>query len=113
MAYAYGKSKSAHLDALRIRKQIEEAEIEKAERELAELQEVELELARLQRRRERVSEGLREARKRTTTTRVALRLPPPIHGGREGLEAAAREAAEHEYKSGVMARTPRNRRKAS
>lgn len=83
--------KRAHLDAIRIRQQIAAAEVEKAERELAEIQAAELELARLQRRKERVAQSLKDARERTTTARKHLALPPVIHGGREGLEAAAEE----------------------
>jgi uncharacterized protein involved in exopolysaccharide biosynthesis len=85
--------KRAHLDALRIQQQIAAAEVAKAEAELAAIQEAEIELARLQRRKERAAEGLKAARERTMTARVQLALPPVIHGGREGLEAAAREAA--------------------
>ena len=83
----------AHLDALRIRQQIAAAEVERAERELAELSDVEQDLHRLKRRKELVTMQLQQARERTTTARGQLALPPVVHGGREGLEAAAREAA--------------------
>lgn len=84
----------AHLDALRIQQQIAAAEVEQTERELAEIQAAEQELARLQRRRERAEQGLKQAQARQDATRIQLTLPVPIHGGREGLEAAVREAAE-------------------
>lgn len=86
-------AKRAHLDALRIRQQIAAAEVERAERELAEISDVEQDLHRLRRRKELVNIQLQQARERTTTARVQIALPPIIHGGREGLEAAAREAA--------------------
>jgi uncharacterized protein involved in exopolysaccharide biosynthesis len=86
----------AHLDALKVRQQIAAAEIERAEKELAELNEAEHELARLQRRKEAVTRALAEARERTATARRALTLPPPIHGGPEGLQAAAAEAAQYD-----------------
>jgi len=86
-------TKRAHLDALRIQQQIAAAEVEKAEKELAAIQEAERELARLQRRKEIAAQELRKAHERTTTARQQLALPTPIYGGREGLEAAAREVA--------------------
>lgn len=97
----------ATLDALRIQQQIAAAELEKIEAEVAELRAAELELARLQRRKENAAAELRATIDRTQTVRTQIKLGPPIHGGREGLEAAAREAAEHEYKTGIMARKPR------
>lgn len=86
-------TKRAHLDALRIRQQIAAAEVAKAERELAELREVEHDLARLERRKEIIAAELQRTRERTTTARQQLALPAPIYGGKEGLEAAAREVA--------------------
>lgn len=85
--------KRAHLESLRIRQQIAAAEVAKAEKELAELREVEHDLARLERRKEIVAQELKRTRERTTTQRQQLALPAPIYGGREGLEAAAREVA--------------------
>lgn len=97
----------AHLEALRIQQQIAAAELEKIEAEVAEIRAAELELSRLQRRKEIAANELRATINRTQTVRTQIKLGPPIHGGREGLEAAAREAAEHEYKTGIMARKPR------
>lgn len=102
-------SKRAHIDALRIRQQIAAAEAEKVEAELNALLDVERELVRLQRRRENATQALREAQIRTSSARVQLALPPIIHGGREGLEAAAREAAQHE-KRRVASGLPRRRK---
>jgi len=92
MTYTHN-TKRAHLDALRISQQIAAAELERAERELADLCDVEQDLHRLKRRKELVTMQLQQARERTTTARGQLALPPIVHGGREGLEAAAREAA--------------------
>lgn len=87
-----------HLDALRIQRQISAAEVEKAEKELAQLAEIELDLARLQRRKENIAMQLRQARERTTTKHQHLALPPPIHGGREGLAAAVAESKSYARK---------------
>lgn len=103
----------AHLEALRIQQQIAAAELEKLEREVAEIRAAEQELARLQRRKEQAAQELRATINRTQTVRTQIKLGPPIHGGPEGLKAAAREAAEHEYKTGIMARKPRQRRAAA
>lgn len=84
----------ANLEALRIRQQIAAAEVERAEKELADIQAAELELARLQRRRENVTQSLKDARQRTQTLKVQAALPPVIHGGREGLERAADEVTQ-------------------
>lgn len=86
-------TKRAHLDALRIRQQIAAAEVEKAEKELAAIRDIEMDLARLQRRKETIARELAGARERTTIARQQLALPAPVYGGREGLEAAAREVA--------------------
>ena len=104
-------SSRANLEALRIRQQIAAAEVERAEKELAEIQAAEIELARLQRRKEQVTQSLRDARERTRTARVQLALPPVIHGGREGLERAAREAKEHERRR-IAQGLPRRRKVA-
>ena len=93
----------ANLDALRVRQQIAAAELERAEKELAEIQEAELELARTQRRKEQVNQSLTAARERAQTIRVQLALPPVIHGGREGLERAAKEASGWWTKKKAMA----------
>jgi len=98
MAYIRNGNRAA-VEALRVRQQIEAAEVERAEKELAEIQAVELELERIRRRREQVSQGLRQARQRTENTRAQLRMPKPVYGGREGLEAAAQECAAHKYKA--------------
>lgn len=105
--------KRAHLDALRIQQQIAAAELAKAEAELAELRAAELELARLKRRKELTTNELRATIERTQTVRTQIKLGPPIHGGPEGLKAAAREAAEHEYKTGIMARKPKRKKAAA
>lgn len=93
----------AHTDALRIRKQIAAAEVEKQERELLELRELENELIRLQRRKALVAKELAETRARTTTTRRQLALPPPVYGGKVGLLAAAEEVKRHARRKKEMA----------
>jgi hypothetical protein len=93
MTYVHN-GKRANLDALRIRQQIAAAEVEAAERELAAILDAEMELARLQRRKEQVALSLQQARERTTTARVQLALPPVIHGGPDGLKAAAEEVTQ-------------------
>lgn len=85
----------AHTDALRIRRQIAAAEVEKQEQELLELRELEQELARLQRRKALIAKELVDTRARTTTTRRQLALPMPVYGGKVGLLAAAQEAKRH------------------
>lgn len=82
----------ASLEALRVQKQIADAEIERAERELAEIHNAELELARTRRRQEQINAQLREARERHNKPHRVI-LPPPIHGGRVGLQRATQEAA--------------------
>jgi hypothetical protein len=84
--------KRAHLSSLQIREQIAAAELAKEEAELAAMLEAERKLRQLQQRRLHVAAELQKAQERTTAARVQLALPPVIHGGREGLEAAAREA---------------------
>jgi hypothetical protein len=103
--------KRAHLDALRIQQQIAAAEVEKVERELAAMHEAEMELARLRRRKENAARALRAAIERTTMARTQLALPTPIHGGPEGLEAAAREARDHERRR-IAQGLPRRRKVA-
>lgn len=93
----------AHTDALRIRKQIAAAEVEKQERELLELRELENELIRLQRRKALVAKELAETRARTTTTRRQLALPLPVYGGKVGLLAAAEEVKRHARRKKEMA----------
>lgn len=74
----------------------------KAERELSRTAELESDLRRLSRERHRMINRTRDAQQNSTATIHQMtrrtELPPPIHGGREGLEAAAREAHEHEQR---------------
>lgn len=102
MTYIRGNSR-AHLDALRIRKQIAAAEVEKQERELAEIRDMEHDLARLQRRKEQIGQALNEAREQTTVTRRQLALPLPVYGGRVGLLAATEEAKHYLRRKKEMA----------
>lgn len=102
MTYIRNTSRG-HLDALRIQRQISAAEVEKAERELAALNDIEMDLARLQRRKENIAMQLLQARDRTTTKRQHLALPPPVHGGRDGLERAAQESAAHDKRKRAAA----------
>lgn len=100
-AYTYGKS-SDYLERLKNQKAIAAAELEHEERRLQQIRDAEMELARLNHKRRMVADQIKDALKPATRT-----LPPPIHGGRKGLEEAAKEAAAHEYKTGIMTRKPR------
>lgn len=73
---------------------------DKLERELARAEDAELDLRRLQRERSRTTEKVRDKNASAHATihqiiRQRTELPPPIHGGPEGLKAAANEAYEH------------------
>lgn len=82
----------------------------KLERELTRAEESELDLRRLQRERARTTDRLREKNTAALATihqiiRQQVELPPPVHGGREGLEAATREAAGHDASKHSQRRT--------
>ena len=98
MSYQYGKS-SDYLARLKNQQAIAAAELEHEERRLQAIRDAEMELARINHKRRVVADQIKDA-----LAPAKRRLPPPIHGGRKGLEEAAREAAAHEYKSGIMAR---------
>lgn len=102
MTYIRGNSRTS-LDALRVRRQIAAAEVERQERELAELRDAELDLIRLQRRKEEVARQLAEARERTAIKRRQLALPLPVYGGRVGLLAAAQEVKQYTRRKKEMA----------
>lgn len=102
MTYIHGSSR-ANLDALRIRRQIAAAEVERQERELTEIRDAELDLIRLQRRKEEVARLLAEARERTAIKRRQLALPLPVYGGAVGLLAAAQEIKQHTRRKKEMA----------
>lgn len=70
----------------------------KAERELTRAEEAELDLRRLHRERHRMAEKLRDKKAASAVIvrrmKSPAKLPDPIYGGREGLSAATREAAQ-------------------
>jgi len=90
MAYQHGKS-SDYLARLQHQKQIAAAELEHKERELQAIRDAEMELARLNHKRRVVADQIKDA-----LTPAKRKLPPPIHGGRQGLIEAAREAAAYD-----------------
>ena len=102
MTYIRGNS-SDYLARLKHQKAIAAAELEHKERELQAIRDAEMELARLNHKRRVVADQIKDA-----TAAKPRQLPPPIHGGRKGLEEAAREAAAHEYKTGIMTRKRQN-----
>ena len=102
MSYVRGNS-SDYLERLKHQKAIAAAELEAEERRLQQIRDAEMDLARLNHKRRVVADQIKDATSPTRRT-----LPPPIHGGRKGLEEAAREAAKHEYKTGIMARKRQN-----
>lgn len=76
----------------------------KIEKELRRAEEAELDLQRLHRERSRMGTALRDKKTKAITTiqtilKPRVELPEPMYGGREGLEAAAREAAEHDRRN--------------
>jgi len=95
-------AKKQNLEALRIQQQIAAAAVEKAEKELAEVVEAEREIVRLQRRRIDTERQLIEARNRVELAARKLAQPPIIFGGRDGLEAAARESARYDKRRRIL-----------
>jgi hypothetical protein len=90
MSYIRGKS-SDYLARLQHQKQIAAAELEHEERRLQQIRDAEMELARIEHKRRVVRDQIKDA-----TTPSKRRLPPPIHGGKKGLEEAARESYEYD-----------------
>ena len=101
MVYIRNANKQ-NLEALRIQRQIAAAAVEKAEKELAEVVEAEREIVRLQRRRIDTERQLIEARNRVELAARKLAQPPIIFGGRDGLEAAARESARYDKRRRIL-----------
>lgn len=69
----------------------------KIQKELSRAEEAEIDLQRLHRERSRIGIQLRDKKTKAIATiqaivRNRVELPEPIYGGREGLEAATREA---------------------
>ena len=95
-------TKKQNLEALRIQRQIAAAAVEKAEAELAEVVEAEQEIVRLQRRRVEAARQLQEAKNRVELAARKLAQPPIIFGGRDGLEAAARESARYDKRRRIL-----------
>jgi len=85
-----------NLEALRIQQQIAAAALEKAELELAEIEAQEREIVQLQRRKVETARRIQETRNRVELATRKLAEPPIIFGGRDGLEAAARESARYD-----------------
>jgi len=101
MVYIRNANKQ-NLEALRIQRQIAAAAVEKAEKELAEVVEAEREIVRLQNRRIAAARELQEAKNRVELAARKLAEPPIIFGGRDGLEAAARESARYDKRRRIL-----------
>jgi hypothetical protein len=98
VTYVRGNSRD-YLARLQHQKAIAAAELEAEERRLQAIRGAEMELARINHKRRVVADQIKDA-----LNPAKKQLPPPIHGGRQGLEEATREMRQHEYKTGVMAR---------
>ena len=90
MTYVRGNS-SEYLARLKHQKAIAAAELEHEEHRLQQIRDAEMELARLNHKRRVVADQIKDA---TSPTRKTL--PPPIHGGRQGLLEATKEAKEYD-----------------
>lgn len=88
MAYVRGNS-SDYLARLKHQKAIAAAELEAEERRLQQIRDAEMDIARIEHKRRVVKDQIRDA-----LNPAKRKLPPPIHGGRQGLLEAAREAKE-------------------
>ena len=86
--YIRGNSRD-YLARLQHQKAIAAAELEAEERRLQAIRDAEMELARINHKRRVVADQIKDA-----LTPAKRRLPPPIHGGRQGLLEATREAKE-------------------
>ena len=95
MAYIRNSPKR-NLEALRIQQQIAAAALEKAEAELAEIEAQERAIVQLQARKVETARRIQETRNRVELATRRLAEPPIIFGGRDGLEAAARESARYD-----------------
>jgi hypothetical protein len=90
VTYIRGNS-SDYLARLKHQKAIAAAELEAEERRLQQIRDAEMDLARIEHKRRVVKDQIKEA-----LTPNKRRLPPPIHGGRQGLLEATREAADYD-----------------
>jgi serine phosphatase RsbU (regulator of sigma subunit) len=90
MSYQRGRT-SDYLTRLEHQKQIAQAELEHRQRELEAIRQAEQDLAQLRRKQRLLDQQIQEHHQER-------KLPPPIHGGREGLKEATREAARHDPK---------------
>lgn len=75
----------------------------KIQKELRRAEESDLDLQRLHRERTRLGVAIRDRKVKAMATVQAIirrqELPDPVYGGREGLEAATREAAAHDRRN--------------
>lgn len=85
MSYTRGTG-SDYLARLEAQRRIAQAELEHRERELAAIRQAEQDLARLRHKQRLVDDQIQDARQER-------KLPPPIHGGRQGLKEATQESA--------------------
>jgi len=90
VTYIRGNS-SDYLARLKHQKAIAAAELEHKERELQAIRDAEMELARLNHKRRVVADQIKDA-----TATKPRQLPPPIHGGRQGLLEATKESKEYD-----------------
>ena len=90
MTYVHGKSRE-YLARLEHQRKIAEAELEAEERRLQQIRDAEMVLARIEHKRRVVKDQIKDA-----LAPNARRLPPPIHGGRQGLLEAAEESARYD-----------------
>jgi hypothetical protein len=92
MGYVRGNSRE-YLARLQHQKAIAAAELEAEERRLQAIRDAEMDLARINHKRRVVADQIKDA-----TAPNKRRLPPPIHGGRKGLQEAAQESAAYDRK---------------
>lgn len=85
MAYQRNTSRD-YLARLEQQKKMLQAELELEQRELEAIRQNEADIARLNHKRALVKTQIRDAQQ-------TRKLPPPIHGGPEGLKEATRESS--------------------
>ena len=90
MSYQHGKSRD-YLARLQHQRAIAAAELEAEEKRLQQIRDAEMDIARIEHKRRVVKDQIRDA-----LNPAKRKLPPPIHGGRQGLLEAAREAAAYD-----------------
>ena len=88
--YVRGNSRD-YLARLQHQRAIAAAELEAEEKRLQQIRDTEMEIARIEHKRRVVKDQIQDA-----LNPAKRKLPPPIHGGRQGLLEAVRESVAYD-----------------